>query len=69
MKEALGVVRIEVVDLSARLDLTMRTTRNQTTTGGVVQFNKIKVLEPKILCGVRDAKALENFIFELEQYF
>ena len=42
---------------------------SQTPTGGVVQFNKVNVSEPKPFYGVRDAKALENFIFDLEQYF
>ena len=42
---------------------------DQTPTGGVARFNKIKVPEPKPFCDVWDAKALENFIFDLEQYF
>ena len=32
-------------------------------------MGRIKVPEPKPFCGARDAKALENFIFDVEQYF
>ncbi|KAA0050738.1 uncharacterized protein E5676_scaffold726G00120 [Cucumis melo var. makuwa] len=35
----------------------------------VVRNENTDVLEPKPFCGVRDAKALENFIFDLKQYF
>ena len=37
-------------------------------TGGVGQ-KKIKVPEPKHYNGARDAKELENFLFDIEQYF
>ncbi|KAA0047839.1 uncharacterized protein E6C27_scaffold133G001000 [Cucumis melo var. makuwa] len=47
----------------------MRAMANQVSVGGVVPVTKVKVPEPKPFCGVRDAKALENFIFDLEQYF
>ncbi|TYK11931.1 senescence-specific cysteine protease sag39 [Cucumis melo var. makuwa] len=55
--------------MNTRLNLTMRAMANQVPIGGVVPVTKVKVPEPKPLCGVRDAKALENFIFDLEQYF
>ncbi|KAA0035082.1 uncharacterized protein E5676_scaffold1369G00110 [Cucumis melo var. makuwa] len=45
----------ERVNVNTRLSLTMRAMTNQ-------------VPEPKPFCGVRDTKALENFIFDLEQY-
>ena len=44
----------------------MRAVGNQTPTRGVVQFNKIKVPEPKSFYGVQDPKALKNVIFDLE---
>ncbi|KAA0035449.1 senescence-specific cysteine protease sag39 [Cucumis melo var. makuwa] len=31
--------------------------------------SRIKIFELNPFCGARDAKALENFIFDLEQYF
>ncbi|KAA0051473.1 gag-asp_proteas domain-containing protein [Cucumis melo var. makuwa] len=47
----------------------MRAMANQVLVGGAVSVTKVKVLEPKPFCGVRDAKVLENFTFDLEQYF
>ena len=32
-------------------------------------MGRIKVPEPKPFCGARDAKALEYFIFDVEQYY
>ena len=63
------MVRKKKADLSARVNQTIRAVENQTPTQVAVQFNKIKVLEPKPLCGVWNVKTLENFIFYLEQYF
>lgn len=42
---------------------------NQTLVGGAVQFNRVKIPELEPFCGARDAKALDNFIFDVEQYF
>ena len=52
LRATLGVVRAKVADMKARLNLTMRAVENKTSTGGVVQFNKIKVPEPKPFCWV-----------------
>ena len=60
-REFLRIVRAEVADLNTKQNLTMIAVGDQTPTGGVARFNKIKVLEPKPFCGVRDTKALENF--------
>ncbi|KAA0046481.1 uncharacterized protein E5676_scaffold1251G00300 [Cucumis melo var. makuwa] len=65
----IDVVRNEIADVNTRLSLTMRAMANQVSIGGTVPVTKVKVSEPKPFCGVRDAKALENFIFDLEQYF
>ena len=62
-RESLRMARAKVADLDTRLNLTMRAVGDETPTGGVARFKKIKVPEPKPSCGVRDAKALENFIF------
>ncbi|TYK28786.1 senescence-specific cysteine protease sag39 [Cucumis melo var. makuwa] len=64
----LDVVRNEIADVNTRVNLTMRAMANQVPVGVAVLVTKVKVLEPKPFCGVRDAKALENFIFDLEQY-
>ncbi|KAA0062679.1 senescence-specific cysteine protease sag39 [Cucumis melo var. makuwa] len=68
-RATLDVVRNEIADVNARLNLTMRAMANQTPVGGTISISKVKVSEPKPFCWVRDAKALENFIFDLEQYF
>ncbi|KAA0055941.1 uncharacterized protein E6C27_scaffold319G00670 [Cucumis melo var. makuwa] len=65
----LDVVRNEITDVNARLSLTMRAMANQAPAGGAISVSKVKVPEPKPFCGARDAKALENYIFDLEQYF
>ncbi|KAA0043569.1 senescence-specific cysteine protease sag39 [Cucumis melo var. makuwa] len=68
-RATLDVVRNEIADVNTRLSLTMRAMANQVPVGGTVPVTKVKVPEPKPFYGVRDAKALENFIFDLEQYF
>ncbi|KAA0057277.1 polyprotein [Cucumis melo var. makuwa] len=68
-RATLDVVRNEIVDVNARLNLTMRVIANQAQTRGVIPVSRVKIPEPKPFCGARDAKALENYIFYLEQYF
>ena len=55
--------------MSTRIEVTMKAVENvsagQTNTGS----NKLKFLEPRPFKGNRDAKELENFIFDVEQYF
>ncbi|KAA0049578.1 senescence-specific cysteine protease sag39 [Cucumis melo var. makuwa] len=65
----LDVVRNEIVDVNARLNLTMRAMENQAPAGGAISVSRVKIPKPKPFCGARDAKALENYIFDLEQYF
>ncbi|KAA0063481.1 uncharacterized protein E5676_scaffold668G00010 [Cucumis melo var. makuwa] len=65
----LDVVRNEIADVNVRLNLTMRAVANQAPAGGAISVSKVKIPEPKSFCGARDAKALENYIFDLEQYF
>ncbi|TYK15436.1 uncharacterized protein E5676_scaffold571G00880 [Cucumis melo var. makuwa] len=65
----LDVVRNEIVDVNARLNLTMRAMANQAQARGAISVSRVKILKPKPFCGARDAKALENYIFYLEQYF
>ncbi|KAA0033813.1 senescence-specific cysteine protease sag39 [Cucumis melo var. makuwa] len=46
----------------------MQAMTNQASAGGAIPISRVKILEPKPFCGARDAKALENFIFDLKQY-
>ncbi|KAA0046992.1 uncharacterized protein E5676_scaffold68G001120 [Cucumis melo var. makuwa] len=65
----LDVVRNKIADVNARLNLTIRAIVNQAPAGGAISVSKVKILEPNPFCGARDAKALENYIFDLGQYF
>ncbi|KAA0063712.1 uncharacterized protein E6C27_scaffold329G002350 [Cucumis melo var. makuwa] len=47
----------------------MRAMENQAPVRGAIPVSRVKISEPKPFCGARDAKALENYIFDLEQYF
>ncbi|KAA0032574.1 uncharacterized protein E5676_scaffold284G00510 [Cucumis melo var. makuwa] len=47
----------------------MRAMANQAPAGGVILISRVKIPKPKPFCGARDAKALENYTFDLEQYF
>lgn len=63
---SLDIVGTEVAELSTKVNLTIRAMGNKAPTWGVVQFNKVRISEPKSLCGVRDAKVVKNFIFDME---
>ncbi|KAA0037093.1 senescence-specific cysteine protease sag39 [Cucumis melo var. makuwa] len=65
----LHLVRNKIADVNARLNLTMRAMANQAPAGGAISVSRVKIPEPKPFCAARDAKALENYIFDLEQYF
>lgn len=65
---ALNVVRAKITDVSAKLNLTMRAVENQALAVGEIRVNRIKRPEPKPFYGAHDAKTLENFIFDMEQY-
>ncbi|KAA0036720.1 reverse transcriptase [Cucumis melo var. makuwa] len=63
-RATLDVFRNKIADVNTRLNLTMRAMANQVPVGWAVPITKVKVSEPKPFYGVRDAKALENFIQE-----
>ncbi|KAA0033954.1 senescence-specific cysteine protease sag39 [Cucumis melo var. makuwa] len=68
-RAALDIISNEIAYVNMRLNLTMRAMTNQAPTGGEILVSKVKIPEPKPFYRARDAKALENFIFDLEQYF
>ncbi|KAA0045376.1 senescence-specific cysteine protease sag39 [Cucumis melo var. makuwa] len=68
-RATLDVVRSEIADVNARLELTMRAMANQVPARGAILVSRAKIAEPKPFCRARDTKALENYIFDLEQYF
>ena len=55
----------EFGEMNVKLNTTMLAVGNQTVT----DYRKVKVPEPQAYGGARDAKQLENFLFDLEQYF
>ena len=69
VKAALDVVRVKMADISARVNVVVRAVENQTPTRRTTLPNKVKHPKPKSFPGAQDAKALENYIFDLEQYF
>ncbi|KAA0064070.1 uncharacterized protein E5676_scaffold111G001630 [Cucumis melo var. makuwa] len=68
-RATLDVIRNEIADVNARPSLTMRAMANQAPAGGAIPVSRVKIPESKPFCGARDAKALENYLFDLEQYF
>ena len=55
----------ELVEMNAKLNTTMLAVGKQPVT----DYRKVKVPEPQSYGGARDAKELENFLFDMEQYF
>ncbi|KAA0035434.1 senescence-specific cysteine protease sag39 [Cucumis melo var. makuwa] len=68
-RATVDVVRNEIADVNVRLNLTVRAIANQAPAGGEISVSRVKIPEPKPFCGARDARALKNYIFDLEQYF
>ena len=66
VKVALDVVKVEMADISARVNVAVRAVDNQAPTQRTMRPNKVKLLEPKPFSRARDAKAQENYIFDLE---
>ena len=64
-RATLDVVRNELAEVNTRVNLTMRALANQAPAGGAIPAGRIKIPEPKPFYGARDAKALENFIFDV----
>ena len=67
VKAALDVVRIEMADISAIVNVVVRVVENLAPSWRTTRPNKVKFPEPKPFSRARDAKALENYIFDLEQ--
>ena len=57
--------------VTARLDVTIQAMRNQPCPNarGGIELSRVKISKPKHYFGERDAKLLENFLFDMEQYF
>ena len=59
----------EIADLSTKVNVTMVAIGNPSPPSTGMDYGRIKVPEPRAYGGARDAKELENFLFDMEQYF
>ena len=60
----------EMLEMNTKLNLTMRAVGSQPATGPIgMEYGRVKVPEPRPYGGARDAKDLENFLFDMEHYF
>ncbi|KAJ7975820.1 Retrotransposon protein, putative, Ty3-gypsy subclass [Quillaja saponaria] len=69
--EDMAIMKDELGELNTKVNITMRAVGNDNHNPyaeGVGQ-RRMKVLEPRAFGGARDAKELENFLFDMEQYF
>ncbi|KAF2316823.1 hypothetical protein GH714_042164 [Hevea brasiliensis] len=57
----------EVQVLQGQVSLLMKAASN--TNGGAFEMGKAKIPEPKSFGGARDAREVDNFIFDMELYF
>ena len=55
--------------MNTRIGVTMKIVENITVGQTHTRSNKLKFPDPRPFKGNRDAKELENFIFDVEQYF
>ena len=61
----IDAIQEKMADMNTRNGVTMKAVENVTTG----QTNKLKFLDLRPFKGNRDVKELENFIFDIEQYF
>lgn len=64
-----GSIKARFEALDGEMALVKRATTNTIGTSEGVAVQKIKVPEPKPFQGTRNAKELENFLWDMEQYF
>ena len=64
----MDAIRTQIEDLSARVNLLMRAIGTGKM-GAIETPTRVRVPEPRAYGGARDAKELENFLSDIEQYF
>ncbi|KAF3440225.1 hypothetical protein FNV43_RR18508 [Rhamnella rubrinervis] len=65
----MDTLKREITDLSTKVNVTMVAIGNSSPPSMGMDYGRIKVLEPQVYGGARDVKELENFLFDMEQYF
>ena len=69
-RSSVEAIRHEMGELSAKLNFTIRAVGNQPTLAlGGIELPRAKVSEPRHYGGARNVKKVENFLFDMEQYF
>ena len=67
--DAVNSLKEQLAELSVRVNLTALALSNLPTAAASGEPRRSNVPEPRAYEGVRDAQALENFLFDMEQYF
>ena len=62
-------LRAELANVKAQIRVLNRAIGNQGPGQGGPEYGRMRVPEPRSYGGARDAKELENFLFDMEQYF
>ncbi|XP_060673257.1 uncharacterized protein LOC125420382 [Ziziphus jujuba] len=62
-------LKIEMGQINTKLAIIMRAVENRPAVPMGGDYGRMKVPEPRAYGGARDAKELENFLFDMEQYF
>ena len=65
----IDVIQEKMVEMNIRIGVTMKAMKNVTAGQTHTRSNKLKFPDPIPFKGNRDAKELENFIFDIKQYF
>ena len=65
-RSSVETIKHEMGELSAKLNLTIRAVGNQPVPAlGGMEFTKAKLSKPRHYGGARDAKVVENFLFDM----
>ena len=68
-RTTIDAIQEKMAAMNTRIGVTMKVVNNVTARQTNTGSNKLKFPDPKPFKGNRDTKELENFIFDVEQYF
>ena len=70
MKDVVATLHEEIDDIAASVKVMMLAIGNSPQEGGASERKgKVKIPEPRPYAGERDTQKLENFMFDMDQYF
>ncbi|KAF2318486.1 hypothetical protein GH714_008240 [Hevea brasiliensis] len=67
VKKTVNIIECELYELKEKVNLLVRAASNPIM--GSYKVGKTKIPEPKAFSGARDARKVDNFLFEMELYF